>query len=392
MAMPFAFTVSNDNLPLVLPHDGYLTVVNQDYANRSVLELTEVETSVASGLASLVGQTVGTWEFRRIAALSGGTVLPFKKHDSTSSSLPAQVIARLNPSNNPSAGDLLRIIGDTTTYNRTRSGMASTLYSRYPGRSGGNAGVLLVHSATGIIEPIVLREGEGLALYQASFSQPHSVWFSIHVRVLSTGKSYTLETDMGASPGAFGQPLLGVFNGSGSGVVLQITKVGLPPAGEDSQPTLRILKTDAFLRGGSEIAPMLHDTRNVMPSTIKAYVAPFYAGLLGTSQGAPYTWPYAPAANDITREQAYGRLRQRFMILPWQNAGLSSTFGDPSNGCAFKRKQGGGPKAYPGEGFAIVAGREGVIETSSLSYFSIRMQFILSSSMTYTRPEASYVS
>lgn len=389
--------------------DGYLAVVNEDYQNGGYIELKEVEVSQPSGYSAAVGAGLlvppDVFQLKSITALVGGTAIPVTAHDTSAPALPSQVSVVLRPTD-PTGVNQYRQTLRASNYGVLAAdvagfGMETT--GKYPGgsRSGPSNLIRETDPSTGL-ESIILREGQGIALFQSGYSFPHTNYASGIITNLASGHTYCFDTER-ALPTRASQPLFAIFNGTGSGVVLKVQVMNCQASGDESTTDMRLIKTDAsgLIRQGTAVTPVMHDTRASLPPTIKAYREFFYAGLFGYTNGMHYTWPQSERTNsgytaaeliDLAMlEQAMGLVRQRSMFLPTIIPDVGPILLDPSNGRMFKSKM-TGVVIRPGEAIALVSGRQGIADQGRGDYYSVRFEMTYYDNMTYTRAEQIYVS
>lgn len=389
--------------------DGYLAVVNEDYQNGGSVELREVEISQPSGYSAAVGAGLlvppDIFQLKSITAMTGGVAISVAPNDPSAPALPSQVSIVLRPSD-PTGVDQYRQTARASNFSVLGSdvagfGMETT--GKYPG--GGRAGPSnLIREAdpSSGLESIILREGQGIALFQSAYSMPHTNYISGVITNLSSGHTYSFDSER-AVPTRASQPLFAVFNGAGSGVVLKVQVLTCQASGDGSNSDIRLVKTDAsgLIRQGTLVTPVMHDPAASLPSTIKAYREFFYGGLFGYTNGMHYTWPQSERTNsgytaaeliDLAMlEQAMGLIRQRSMFLPTIISDVGPILLDPSNGRMFKSKM-TGIVLRPGEAIALLSGRQGIADQGRGDYYSMRMELIYQDNMTYTRAEQIYVS
>ena len=271
-------------------------------------------------------------EVRLVSACSGGIAVPAIKRDSTSASLPSQVEVRRWCSGITTTGVARRFSWSLALTPALSGSLSTTRTMTVPiiGR-GERSGVLSTLS----VEPFVLREGEGLAIYTphnsgdgvSLTSMASGPWIlSIAVRVVSTGAIY--DFDVPEVVAGHENCAACVFNASGSGVVLEVIQVvatqatsllngfpGNPPmvalfhtrkgAGSASDP--EGLRRDL----SATIVP--HDSAIGLNSSIKAYAGVLpHNPIVHGDQTTMAVWPAIgslgwESANDAS---SLGRIRR----------------------------------------------------------------------------------
>lgn len=182
--------------------------------------------------------TATLWNVYKTTAQSGGEAVQTDPMDSTNSALPSQVSIATNPE--ITQGDYLygRWIAPT---NVTTIGT--------PAVGGFGPGTAWVRSDTSALmdsrgfsdtQTIVLREGEGIAFINPSSSDsPNPVLWQVQAIVRAGTSVYTITSSMSPCISLAG---LGFFNGTGSGVVLEIMALSLMNTG---LPTITTITNDA---------------------------------------------------------------------------------------------------------------------------------------------------
>lgn len=214
--------------------------------------------------------TTGVVPIWRLTALAGGEKLTVVKHDTNSATLPSQVAVVKHP--------------DTVTMTDYISGPGQLAGIKYVGptifrqRFGAARDGLVAgwFRSRGNIQPIVLREGQGIAWTQSFGVRVHTHYGTIFIRNQASGATYT----------AFARPLptgeqdamIAVFNGVGSGVILEVLWIESHDVGymaentvEDTQLSegnshtstagYRVVKCSDLL-DGEAVTPVAMDTNN----------------------------------------------------------------------------------------------------------------------------------
>lgn len=210
--------------------------------------------------------TPGVFALSRTSAQTGGVNVPLVPMNTSAAAVPSEVkvavfpevtaTSRLrqlmvlptlatSPLNNPSLGD--------------RYQLSQVLKQGYQDTS---------------TTPVVLAEGEGVALFSGDPNRgPNGMSWTLTL-VLLVGTD-TFVATLGLTAAIGGIAALGVFNGSGSGVtvnVLQMTVsyVGEPGAGLEttSAPYIRVSRVSGY-DGGEVQAPIAMNTNSLLPSSMK---------------------------------------------------------------------------------------------------------------------------
>lgn len=220
----------------------------------------------------------GLHDILRISALVGGQDLSVTKMDTGNAALPSQVRIAKSPSG-VTVSSTLRRLGQLRGI-RAFSGTTS-VPTAFGGRIGwhlGSVGSWQRQDAL-TVQPIVLREGEGIAWRQERGFTTHTQHANAIVRNASSGATYRVE--------AYNLPigeqdtLLAIFNGSGSGVVLEVMLLESHDVGQQGDGTTafgeQVLPLPGYrlvlcndIVGGESVTPIPFDSGN---STLPAGIS-----------------------------------------------------------------------------------------------------------------------
>jgi hypothetical protein len=164
-------------------------------------------------------------ELIRISAASGGAVIPILPANTSATAMPSQVVARrwslvteVSKLRRALAGHLI-VLG----------GLAALAKVRSPVISQARGGSSLDISSGGVLKPVTIREGEGIAIvpddvvfgaYPTTPSGPYNV--EVTLRVAATGETYIIQAPDMVYGGTEEPGTVSIVNGSGSGVVLEV--------------------------------------------------------------------------------------------------------------------------------------------------------------------------
>jgi hypothetical protein len=158
-----------------------------------------------------------------IGAVSGGEALPVVKADTQSADLPAQVLLMRYPEAVEYTQQFSRqslLSRDMKIYTTSNALPVATLTD-------------ICVAGTGFQSAITLHEGQGIAIVLERQPKSSTAYVEIVFFVVSTGAGYRWA---GTLPMNGTQPLLALFNGAGSGVVLRIDSINL--LGDAPAPTI----------------------------------------------------------------------------------------------------------------------------------------------------------
>jgi hypothetical protein len=316
------------NFPYVSPEaakGGLAAIINRSGAG--AVEIRRIRLSPSSGQnpnntssqqASLI-LLGGKCNLARISAVVGGSPLAFGKHDTSVSNQPSQIQALAFPKSVTEVEDILQR-GDcpSPTFSGTGGAPANSrtiLASGASRRSSLNCSDTFFSSFLGTVQGLVLREGEGVAFMQRVFSWPHAKKLRVVFRDTSgpPGHTYFFTSPDVGSPPILSMPIWALFNGVGSGRILELVRVELAPDGAaDTNQLCTAHETNGALvnfagntcrlmylddvDGGDLIAPSAHDSNNGPPPGVFCYGGPMTAYPQGYYAGIPYDELYNPGA------------------------------------------------------------------------------------------------
>jgi hypothetical protein len=371
-------------------------LLNQSEGEIEIVEISILEPSPASGNPAT--KTAGTWHLEKITALdtSSGQAMNVEKFDTDAADLPSQVIAWAEPASVTLPGQIIRQIADAPGLTPTVSGgmLASMLPLQVTNNA--NSATIFRSGWATEVEPLVLREGEGVACVQDLYGSPHAATVSMMVRVAGTGATYVIRSrDFGTRRA--GNALYAVFNGVGSGVVLEVFRWMMMEDGDTVIPGIRLTRCDGYIdvAGSVELNTAIPNdpASPSLPSDVKLVRGAALVKLLGWDMGVPYRWfegfvgagltttnvnGFVPATSpngmSTVIEQSIGTYRSVSRVARPNDIGV--TVGTPDIGNLFwKAKSGSGILLRKNQGVAIAAGRGGYVDSSQLNFYDIRVTF-----------------
>lgn len=181
--------------------------------------------------------TATLWNVYKTTAQSGGDAVQVDAMDSTNSALPSQVQIATNPEITQGAylyGRWIQPTNVTTVGAPCAGGFSGTAWVR------SDTGAVLESRGFSDTQAVLLREGEGLAFINPTSSDgpPPATW-QIQAIIRIGSSSYSINTSMTSPISLAG---LGFYNGSGSGVLVEIMSLTIVNSG---LPTLVTLTNDA---------------------------------------------------------------------------------------------------------------------------------------------------
>lgn len=238
-----------------LAWDTPFAVVNESSAD--IIEVRKLAVELAH-CADLAQGFLGSCQLRRITAISGGEALTPEKHLSTAANLPSQVSVVRRPSSVTTNGVYRRVV----PIGMLRAGVISSVMN-FPrvkadtttGGGGSHLGAVFSIVDSSSEQAIVLREGEGIALYSDTGSAPFDMRLNFVLVVQGTSATFSCLASF--SPAGVGRAVAAVFNGSGSGIVLELRTMVIADEAEPNNvlPKYRVLFGPMKLIGGQDLTP-----------------------------------------------------------------------------------------------------------------------------------------
>jgi hypothetical protein len=401
--MPETLYIKLDAVDVRPLEDGLLAILNNETADdRRYFELISLRVSPSAPLSNntaSVGKP-GSLSIKRITAASGGDSITPIKMDTADSALPAQVLVRNNP-DSVTATDIFRQIADAPAYSLT---LVNTQFSS---RTFG--GSMVTHQKSHFadiwrggestnVEPIILREGEGVGLFQDAYGTQHSMQTAAVVTNTTTGATYICRSTDLSTDRRLGEAVLAIFNGSGSGVVLAVRLWVLPEDGEAVMtPGLRLCRIAGLALGGDTVTPIRPDTSKSVPSAlqvVRGYFQPVIAGEWQADYYSTHGLTYQGTAGLQTWNKSQidaGTLTRSIRAQDFRAIGEvpGMRTGTMDDDLLFSAKAGEGIIIKPGTGLGLVAGRDiGGAVTQAIGSNSTFINFDIEAVLLHYPPPA----
>jgi hypothetical protein len=353
--------------------DGLLGIFNTETADeRRYFELVSLRVSPSAPLSNntaAIGKP-GSLSIKRITALTGGDSITPIRMDTADSALPAQVLVRNNP-DSVTATDIFRRIADSPAYSLTASN------SQFSSATYG--GSMVSHQKSHFadifrggesvnVEPIILREGQGVGLFQDAYGTQHSMQTAAVVTNTTTGATYICRSVDLSTDRRLDEAVFAIFNGSGSGVVLAVRLWVLPMDGEAVvTPALRLCRIAGVALGGGTVTPIRPDTSKSVPSALQVVGGSFQPVIAGEWQADYYQTHGLTYNGAVTMLQAWNRAQidagtlsrstraQDFRAIGEVPGMRTGTMDDD---LLFSAEPGKGIIIKPGDGLGLIAGRD----------------------------------
>jgi hypothetical protein len=391
MASNCTFTVLAECVDPEPGKDGLVAVLNNALVSSGkCIAIESIRAYYASpfnsDLTAIYGSQ-GIIGIERITAHSGGVNSVAVKFDTNTSALSANIELKEMPESVTISGGTIRRFGDVVSSCTITSAIPFQAMMRAPGvcdsQEGGRnmEGHNVLHKMQdSSVEPIVLREGEGIALIKRAFGIPQAHHSSVVIRVVSTGKTYRYYMSDVGSPYDLDGAIWSLMNTTGSGIVIEVWVANMCDIGEHNIPRFRITRIggiDSFF-GGTSIAPSKHDASKDV-SDVVAWKGPLVARPLCYNQGVQADYlNYAGTPITVAVQQKFDTFRH------WLHGAIYTLTHVPQmrfeNECEIWPGDRRGVFSindelvlHPGEGIAVLGGGNGLIETSEGAWMTIEI-------------------
>lgn len=358
--------------------DGLASIFNAEESDaRRVFEVTRIAVRPPSAYGAANGSSIraAVVGLYRITAMSGGAPVSAAQRDTGAAALPGQVSCATYPDSVTVSGAAIRKLADapSLTFAGSNQWTCGRVFggSLFPYMRGNHADVMRF-GGDATIERIVLREGEGVAFVLDAFGFPRAGQINVVLAVQGTNATHQFRSRDIGHPYRVGDALLALFNGAGSGVVLEVNAIEYPNDGESNFPTFRLAKIDRAT-GGDAVSPVAADTDNAIPAALVCMGGDFDSALFGSGQGVQYDWATKHGATlSVLQQQNIGTLRRITGTNHFGGIGVSSGLRPgPEEVELFSAPAGSGIILRPQEGLALLAGRAGALESSTFAYLNV---------------------
>jgi len=352
--------------------DGLLGIFNTETADdRRYFELVSLRVSPSAPLSNNTANVgkPGSLSIKRITAVSGGDSVTPIRMDTADAALPAQVLIRNDP-DSVTATDVFRRIADAPAYSLTiaNSQFSSRTYggSMVTHQKGHYADIWRGGESVDV-EPIILREGQGVGLFQDAYGTQHSMQTAAVVTDTATGATYICRSTDLSTDRRLNEAVFAIFNGSGSGVVLAVRLWVLPMDGEAVVlPQLRLCRIAGVALGGGTVTPIRPDTSKSVPSALQVVGGSFQPRIYGewqddyyTTHGLTYGGSGALLAAWNKAQIDAGTFSRATLTQNFRAIGESPgsiRVGTMHDDLLFSAEPGSGIIIKPGDGLGLVAG------------------------------------
>ncbi len=306
---------------------------------------------------TLVTQQGGyvTYNLQHISDVSGGTILAPVKMDRAAADLPAQIVAASNPDSTTTILTPLnrRWIGTSRSWGALMRDTDALVMESCAGGELATDHMWYERMGMMATQRLVLREGEGIGIVRSaaamSGASVGAYGLSLSFLVQSTGACYVVRASLSQ---AKTRPVLGLLNGAGSGVVLEVYDVRVTNKGTVEPPFVTMEQLETLVQGpyGVVVTPTPHDRASQLDSHVTCYEQG-EASVLGQGLGnnairpawrsislpVPVIWPNTAVGGPFLKGvELYrdGMLSQPWTLNPGQ--GVSVTLRSPVSGYTYE--------------------------------------------------------
>jgi hypothetical protein len=254
--------LTNPNVPYI-EQNAFMGIMN-NYGSDSVMKIKEIQINEIIGRTTTALTAIDLW--RISAVVSGETITPIK-YDSSSANLPSQVSIVKYPNSVTTSGSYLRRLISLTGLSATAALMRHTGL-RGPGglRSSGMNLNHVISSFDANTQVQTLREGQGIAI-KSNLTAPMNYAVELLVHFSDGTNTYCVSEIINIQSAT---ELFALLNGSGSGVVLYVSRL-----------EMRLIRTSDIIRdfnietcskiyNGTTLTPLSMDSNNpAIPATVQ---------------------------------------------------------------------------------------------------------------------------
>lgn len=170
---------------------------------------------------------------QQISAYSGGVSLTPFKFDSANNDLPSQVVCNIDPASvTLTANTKLRRSMTLCEQNPVRALAPLCACANGDARSGMDSGEFIRLTGDADVTGYILREGQGLAIVYEANSPSHGYAVNLRMKNMADGQCYRYDYLIEPRYMSGVCPII-LFNGSGSGIVLEVEKMQIREIGTD---------------------------------------------------------------------------------------------------------------------------------------------------------------
>jgi hypothetical protein len=242
-------------------HRAVLAIFN-GRGSEAVVRIDEIRVLPLCGKGSLTALTTVAPVLRiaRLTALTGGEAISVSKLDTASPDVPPEVYARANPAGFTVSSTIFWKM-DAPLWTRTMA-FPVHLASRHSSASQwSGAAALIAGYAQPNCQRVTLREGEGIAVATLGFGFDFSLNRPLAITIVfrtQAGHCYIVSRPLSSAAGAGNEtgayPFFSLFNGVGSGLVLEVVGITLQEIRDAQEVPSYTLEFIEGLVGGEDVS------------------------------------------------------------------------------------------------------------------------------------------
>jgi hypothetical protein len=358
----------------------------------AICEVRAVPLPINDDVTNILGNQ-GILSIDRITAASGGTEVTPAKFDTNAGALPSTIKLRSKPDSVTLSGGTIRRFGDCISSYMITKAIPFQAMLRAPGlvdandHSGRTAEGRDLWRADGVADtqPIVLREGEGIAIVKRAWGVPQSMRLAI-TAVIAT-KTYHWSDSSFGTPWGLNDALVSLMNETGSGLIVYVYVASMPDLGEENIPKYRLVKCQTVFDNafnGTSVNISRHDT-SASIGDVACYAGPMRIYPWAAGEGAQAKYHDYQSTPVTTAEmQKVDCIRIWGGCGPYMRTTSSPVMlvdvlsrAEPEVWPGDRRGTGSGVDMpivlRPGQGLAVLGGGAGGIETSEQAYLPFEM-------------------
>jgi len=256
-----AFAAAGSTNQPYIEHIAVLGIYNQVESD-CVTRIKTIEINEISGRTTTIPNAI---RFIRTTAQSGGETITPIQHDTNDTALPSQVLIAKNPYSVTTTGDAFRRINGHNKLS-TATAVNPFITARIGGLKSPLSHTNVITNYESTTQAITLREGEGVAFITDATSPPNFP-YEISCKINVGSSTHNINTVVYNSALT---NLFGIHNGSGSGVVVVISRLEISEIRTVDILPMFTIETISGIYGGKDLTPAMLDTSNTaIPSGLK---------------------------------------------------------------------------------------------------------------------------
>ncbi|MBI2817963.1 MAG: hypothetical protein HYX72_13600 [Acidobacteria bacterium] len=250
-AVPFTYTPQ---------HRAVLAIFNERGSD-AVVRIDEIRLLPLMGKGSTQGTGIAPPTFRiaRLTDLSGGELIFFRKLDTANADLPPQVFGCINPSGS-TLGETIFWKPEAPLWTRSMIFPVSLASRNSAASAWSGAAAIIAGYAESRCQRVILREGEGISVTTLggasdwALNRPVAITITLRTQA---GECYMASRSLSSGAGAGNEsgayPFFALFNGVGSGLVLEVVGITVQEIRDALEMPVYTLEFIEGLEGGDDL-------------------------------------------------------------------------------------------------------------------------------------------